>query len=155
MTDNDDRPLFASDKVTAPDFSFWNPQLGGFLVPQTLRDEIMSLALGTTMLGRVAAMSPEERAAAEQASRAALDAITKAHAELLADTADALAVAVLTLHAPQTHGNLVTCAGCDYAGYEGEPPEWPCRTYRLAAERNGRQFVGEYEPYGPRMEVQP
>jgi hypothetical protein len=24
-----------------------------------------------------------------------------------------------------------TCEGCDYGGYEGESPEWPCRTVRL------------------------
>jgi hypothetical protein len=27
------------------------------------------------------------------------------------------------------------CAGCDWSGYDGEPPEWPCRTVRLIAAR--------------------
>lgn len=30
-----------------------------------------------------------------------------------------------------------TCEGCDFSGWEGESPEWPCRTVDLIAERHG------------------
>lgn len=52
--------------------------------------------------------------------------------------AGGLATAILGLHAPDTEGQWASpCPGCDYSGYEGEPPEWPCRTVRLVAEHHG------------------
>lgn len=42
---------------------------------------------------------------------------------------------IIALHAPQPdkdYPNLIWCAGCDYNGYEPEPGEWPCRTYKIA-----------------------
>src|SRR5690348_374467 len=35
---------------------------------------------------------------------------------------------IMQLHSRDSMGN---CVGCDFTGYEGEPPEWPCRTVRL------------------------
>jgi hypothetical protein len=134
------------------------PSDTGFLVPEAIRKEVISLAISNELLADAAwrPRTREEQATHERQRQAALDAMTQAHAQLLADRfTDDLAIAVLTLHAPQVHGYLVTCDGCDFAGYEGEPPEWPCRTYRLAAEHSGRQFVGEYEAYGPRMVTRP
>lgn len=44
---------------------------------------------------------------------------------------DPLGQAVLALHQPNEYQE---CEGCDYAGWEGDPPEWPCRTVELLAE---------------------
>ncbi len=121
----------------------------GFLVPAVIRAEMLSLATGTTMLGRSAVMTPEQR---EKACRDALIRMQVEHAELRAEVdGDALVASVLGLHAPEIHGDLATCGGCCFGGYEGEPPEWPCTTHVVIAEAYGREFVGECEPYGPRM----
>jgi hypothetical protein len=50
------------------------------------------------------------------------------------DAATGLRRAVLDLHAPVQSAYWLTCEGCDIAGHEAEPPEWPCRTYSLAAQ---------------------
>lgn len=34
---------------------------------------------------------------------------------------------IMQLH----HRRFEACQGCDYGGYEAEPPDWPCRTVRL------------------------
>lgn len=46
------------------------------------------------------------------------------------ERAEPLAAAVLQLHAPSEERHA-RCLGCDYDGFEAEPPEFPCRTYRL------------------------
>jgi hypothetical protein len=46
--------------------------------------------------------------------------------------ADQLAMEALrTLHEPVEHYDELLCKGCDFAGWEGEPPRWPCRTAEL------------------------
>lgn len=45
--------------------------------------------------------------------------------------------AVLDLHKPDLEADYPDCPGCDVSGYEGEQPDWPCRTVRLLAEVNG------------------
>lgn len=57
------------------------------------------------------------------------------HLALLAAT-DGPLRAVVELHAPQW-GSWWTCAGCDFDGYDGEPPAWPCRTAEAVAEALG------------------
>lgn len=42
--------------------------------------------------------------------------------------------AIARLHSPDNHYR--TCTGCDYAGYEAEQPDWPCRTWELIANYN-------------------
>lgn len=76
-----------------------------------------------------------EHVAAFDASRAR---VQEAHAALLAEL-DPVGTdtAVLTLHAPAAGD----CAGCDRWGPESDYPPWPCRTYRLVAERHGRVFA--------------
>lgn len=70
------------------------------------------------------------------------------HGFLLADVPrGGLAEAIITLHAPTSND---TCEGCDGDGWESEPPQWPCRTYRLTAQRYGRTFT-EDDGYGVRM----
>lgn len=45
---------------------------------------------------------------------------------------------VLLLHLPDnTKKSFVCCTGCDYSGWESEPPEWPCRTVRLILDLEG------------------
>lgn len=51
---------------------------------------------------------------------------------------DALTMAILELHAPDLDAEYGSdCLGCDVAGYDGEQPEWPCRTIDLVAAQNG------------------
>lgn len=44
---------------------------------------------------------------------------------------------LVDLHSPNDYGE---CGGCDFGGYEGEPPTWPCRTVALLAEHRGLQL---------------
>jgi hypothetical protein len=56
------------------------------------------------------------------------------HAEHLA-RATGLQRQVLELHAPvfDQYDRRGRCDGCDFGGCEAEAPEFPCRTYELAA----------------------
>lgn len=67
-------------------------------------------------------------AAYERRKQAATEALSVFVAALDAVT-DPVARAVLDLH-KRDDGQ---CAGCDYSGYEGEPPGWPCRTIEAVA----------------------
>jgi hypothetical protein len=75
----------------------------------------------------------EYRAKAE--ARAAERRAEVASHEAMVAAASGLLLQVLTLHAPvQDTRGLLSCHGCDYGGYDAEPPEWPCRTYVLARD---------------------
>ena len=50
---------------------------------------------------------------------------TTAFAAALNKVADPVARTVLDLHRCVEYGE---CDGCDFAGYEGDRPQWPCRT---------------------------
>lgn len=112
-------------------------------MPETIRATLIShvMQVPTELLrdyvGRPS--TPEERAERERHHRERQARIQRVHADLLAAAADVpLAVDLLTLHAPNITGpSLVTCEGCDWGGYEGESPEWPCRTYSRMAEHLG------------------
>ena len=125
-------------------------QEGGFLVPETIRATLIShvMQVPTELLrdyvGRPS--TSEERAEHERQRQERQTRIRRVHANLLAVAADQpMAVDLLTLHAPNISGPyLVTCEGCDWGGYEGESPEWPCRTYGRIAERLGYP-IGEWE----------
>lgn len=68
-----------------------------------------------------------KREAAQPAFRAAIAAID--HVE------EPYAAVVLKLHARSgSYTGHQSCEGCDYAGFDGEPPEWPCSTVELLAE---------------------
>lgn len=47
---------------------------------------------------------------------------------------DPLARAVLDLHKADEHGH---CGGCEFSGYEAEPPGWPCETTAVVAAAIG------------------
>lgn len=69
-----------------------------------------------------------------QAERARIDAARAAkHAQLLGDPHQTIRH-VVELHAPvQASASWLECHGCDVAGYDAEPPWWPCATWRLLA----------------------
>jgi hypothetical protein len=79
------------------------------------------------------AMTPAERAEAERERQAQVArmaaAVAGLHREALAGLGGKLRE-VVELHGPE--GSVYpSCRGCDFGGYEGEAPEWPCRTYTL------------------------
>lgn len=115
-----------------------------------MRAELMSawMSVHTELLaGRP--MSPEELAARKKARDDAQAAIEREHRLLLEDVPrGGLAEDMLTLHAPNERG---CCDGCNFDGYEAEPPAWPCTTYQHTAVRYGRRFA-EDEYYDMRME---
>jgi hypothetical protein len=77
-----------------------------------------------------------DRAAFEAKRAAAQPRLREALAAL--DALDGLARDVLDLHTfDRTQPYSQTCEGCDFAGYEGDPPDWPCRTVDLIAKRHG------------------
>lgn len=52
----------------------------------------------------------------------------------LAAVTDPVARVVLDLHSADDRGE---CVGCEYSGYEAEPPGWPCTTVTTVAEAVG------------------
>lgn len=57
--------------------------------------------------------------------------------DLLATAPDILKP-IIELHSPtacEYFQYFPECEGCDYGGYEGDKPSWPCRTIELIAER--------------------
>jgi hypothetical protein len=69
-------------------------------------------------------------------AQAAAYPLTVAYADALDAVTDEPARAVLRLHGRQ--GDFYpTCEGCDFAGYEGEAPGWPCRTVDAIADHYG------------------
>ena len=60
---------------------------------------------------------------------------------------DQLTRRILDLHAPDLEaGWTPQCPGCDFGGYDGEPPEWPCRTIVALAEHHGIALPGHSMP---------
>ena len=62
----------------------------------------------------------------------------------LRDTGQPLLAEVTELHGPKFNGDgppWLECAGCDAAGAELEPTSFPCKTYRLVANRLGLRIV--------------
>lgn len=113
-------------------------------------------ALARNVIAMLAEVPPpltdEERAAREQERRERQERIEAESARFLADLTaipDGLARDVLALHKPSPD-EWPSCTGCDYAGYEGEPPEWPCRTVEVIAE--GRRITVPGRVYIPRKD---
>jgi hypothetical protein len=76
-----------------------------------------------------------ERQAVESKQRAAKREACLAEARReLAAIADPLTRAVLDLHAEDERHE---CGGCDFGGYEAEPPDWPCSTIETIAAHYG------------------
>lgn len=75
---------------------------------------------------------------AHQRRLAELEKALDEHADRLAEAyraEDRLTYRLLQLHAPERNfETFFTCCGCDFSGFDGEAPEWPCRTYSLLME---------------------
>lgn len=108
--------------------------------PVLLHERIHKLAMqvpfSLELLGRGRPETPEERAD-RMARQTRWEDETRAAREALAAVQSPLARAVLDLHAPDGGSFFVSCTGCDYGGYEGEPPAYPCRTVELVARELG------------------
>ena len=84
----------------------------------------------------------EEKAEREQAARkwrqkrAEARPGTVAYLAALDGITDRPSRIVLDLHS-RGIGHYPECAGCDYEGYESEPPSWPCRTVEAIADHHG------------------
>jgi hypothetical protein len=85
-------------------------------------------------------MNAEQRAAQRaewEAKQAARQQATLAEHDALIADAPPLLVPILNLHAPRYYTSSSSdaiCTGCDFAGYEGESPDYPCRTYELVKQ---------------------
>lgn len=68
-----------------------------------------------------------ERLAAAQAQHAAARA-----------KVDGTLAKVLDMHGPQLPDCMLwpVCCGCEFDGYDAEPPEWPCTTWVAIAEED-------------------
>lgn len=51
----------------------------------------------------------------------------------LLNTATGIVKAIVELHSTDAKW-MDECNGCDFGGYEGDKPAWPCRTIELIAE---------------------
>lgn len=115
---------------------------GGFIPPQwmaEMTDRLNSPNFLRSLLG----LGPDTRTPEEQErDRAEFAAeserirttVTAEHSERIAQ-ATGLQRQILELHAPvfDEYDRRGRCDGCDFGGYEAEAPEFPCRTYELAA----------------------
>ncbi len=87
------------------------------------------LKQGSSLRAAMDTRTDEEREAAGARHRAKMQVWVAAQ-EALAALTDGAARVVLDLH----HRTPEGCAGCDFGGWESEPPEYPCRTvYAIAA----------------------
>jgi len=76
----------------------------------------------------------ERDAAQAEERRAERAAKRDAAREQLAGIIEEPARTILDLHAENDFGE---CTGCDFAGSEGEPPDWPCATVITIARHYG------------------
>lgn len=111
--------------------------VGSFLntpghVGATVRKIATQTFIADELLSRRAPLTDEELAAIRERRARNIEATATATTTLAAMAG--LARAVLDLHRP-TPGVYPECQGCDYAGYEAEPPRYPCRTVQLVADR--------------------
>lgn len=83
----------------------------------------------------------EREAAISRLREAERKEVMRVARERLAAITDPVARVVLDLHGERFHGrdhhSWSTCDGDDVDGYEGEAPEWPCRTVETIARHYG------------------
>lgn len=106
------------------------------LLPVRKYGATMQVSRETLVLMGYAEPTPEERAIMD-ANLAAYNLRKQAATEALPwfisalhEVTNPVARAVLDLHKADGRGQ---CEGCDWGGYEGEPPGWPCRTIEAVA----------------------
>jgi hypothetical protein len=87
--------------------------------------------------GRRATPEDAERWARERQAAAELLAARLARHARLLDVVTGPRRDLVELHGPESatwSGVGYVCHGCEIAGYEAEPPDWPCSTWVIAAE---------------------
>lgn len=89
-------------------------------------------------------LTPDEQHARLEARRTAnlerWRPALEAHTRLL-DRARGVERELLEMHGPVDSGwGVLQCQGCEYTGYDAEPPEWWCATYRVVAHVSGASF---------------
>jgi len=74
----------------------------------------------------------------------------EAYQRLLAAATDPLVRELVELHGPvpqwvQPDGTVTSwvCRGCEFSGYEADPPNWPCETSAVIAQRLGVSANGD------------
>ena len=103
---------------------------------------VMSVSREMALDAGIVEPRPEEKAEREESARkwrqkrAEARPGTVAYLAALDGITDQPSRIVLDLHSRGT-SHYPECAGCDYSGYEGEPPEWPCRTVETIAAHHG------------------
>ena len=93
----------------------------------------------------------EERAAVMAQWQAKRDAAQPGIGAALAalDALNGVEREMLDLHSfDRTKRYAQECEGCDFSGFEGEPPAWPCRTVDLIARSHGID-LSEFNLYEP------
>lgn len=75
----------------------------------------------------------EERRAQEAKVRRAQDRV---HNQLT-ERGRTLEVELLNLHGPVEQFGRDICEGCEWTGYDAEPPDFPCSTYEIVARHAG------------------
>jgi len=112
------------------------------------REQLLDMG-AVTPTPEEAAEIRRDREAFDQKKKAAQPRLHAALARLDAIT-DPLARDILDLHArDEADAMFPECLGCDYGGYEGEPPVWPCRTVELIAARHGID-ISDFHLYDPK-----
>lgn len=125
-----DAPLTVTDLISGDSWS-------ARIAEATRQTSVAGRVLG---LNGVAPLTTEQREAI--AARAHQDRVTTAAAQgSLAALEEPVARAVLELHKPNEYGE---CEGCDYAGFDGEPPAYPCSTVELIAELHNIPMPNEW-----------
>lgn len=116
-----------------------------------LRKNAITIQVSRDMLVGLGMVEPTPEEKAEQDRRmvrykaweskhaAQLAAMTRA----LDERGDRVTRLVLDLHSRTARDE---CSGCDYSGYESEPPEWPCRTIEALAHAHGIPMPDRYVP---------
>ena len=88
------------------------------------------LSRGTVFYGRVRGEWTPEQEGRIAIAKAKREKERKDLLDLLA-TAEGTLKAIVELHSVTKYDE---CSGCDFGGWEGEEPAWPCRTINLIAE---------------------
>lgn len=84
----------------------------------------------TVFFGRICGEWTPEEVARIEAAKVKREKERKDLLDLLA-TATGTVKAIVELHSVDKYDE---CTGCDFGGWEGDKPSWPCRTIDLIAE---------------------
>lgn len=123
--------------------------MGAFLrAPDHVRHTVEKFGaqvfISDALLGQTQRREWTEEERAEHAQRVADEQELTVRASVaLAGEDDPFVRALLDLHSADEYGN---CRGCDFAGYDAEPPEYPCRTVALVAYHASIEMPETWRP---------